>query len=132
MGLLGWLFGSRKKLATRPSPATRPGGSRIAAPRKRGVPPEEYAANLAAYQEEMREQFRATARFDRERREAIGIKRYIWRATGDGDDCDIARRNDGKTYSSGRPPKDGHPAEGRCNSEDWCRCYAEAVIPGVK
>jgi len=94
------------------------------------VPPEEYAANLATYREEMRDQFRATARFDRERREAIGFKKYKWRGGEDG--CDIARRNEGRTFSCDKPPKDGHPGEGRCTSEDWCRCYAEAVVPGFK
>ena len=130
MGLLGWLFGSKLKVAQHRPPAVRPEVVRIKPPRKRGVPPEEYDANFEIYREEMRDQFRATARFERERREAIGFQKYKWRGGEDG--CDIGRRNEGKTFSSDKPPKDSHPGEGRCNSEDWCRCYAETVVPGFK
>jgi uncharacterized protein with gpF-like domain len=99
--------------------------------KKRGRTKDQYTADLAHNQQAMRAFFRETAIYNRKRREALGCPKYTWHASG-ADDCDIARRNDGKTFSSSNPPEEGHPGEGLCNSGNVCRCFAAIVIPGIK
>lgn len=78
----------------------------------------------------MREHFRAIAAFNRERSLAMGIERYRWMAVDVHGCCQVAARNGGKVFAYDNPPPDGHPSEGACDSPDWCRCIAQAVIPG--
>lgn len=62
----------------------------------------------------------------------MGINEYKWIAASMEPvvTCDIGLRNNGKIFSYERPPKEGHPCEGLCNSKGWCRCIAAPVISG--
>lgn len=110
-------------------PIGRPGLTPPAAPKKRGKPPEQFAAELAAYRLAMRKHFAAIAAFERERRIALGITSYQWVAMDVHGTCDVAQRNGGKVFSHNMPPKEGHVGEGQCDSPDWCRCIAKSIIP---
>ena len=108
----------------------RPALTIPARPPRRGRTPEQRETDARDYKQTMRMQFAAQAAYERKRRVALGITHYRWRACDVHGKCDVAARNDGKVFSLTAPLPDGHPAEGRCNSPDWCRCTAAAVIPG--
>ncbi|MFH5923826.1 hypothetical protein [Roseomonas xinghualingensis] len=78
----------------------------------------------------MRDWFAASAREDRERAVAIGCKTFIWRSSGAEDACSTCAKLDGKRFRYAKPPTAGFPGELTCCEIGWCRCYAEAVIPG--
>ena len=78
----------------------------------------------------MRQHFRAIAAFNRKRAADVGHKAYRWLAVDVHGCCKTAARNGGKVFSYDNPPPEGHPAEGRCESSDWCRCIAQPVVPG--
>lgn len=132
MSVLGKIFGLRDGgLPTVPTPVGYPATSPPQKPRLRGLSSEDRKRALEGYHAAMRAHFAAIAKFQRERREKAGASSYKWVAIS-GACCDIAQANDGKTFSSALPPKEGHPAEGRCNSADWCRCYARVIVKGFE
>jgi hypothetical protein len=108
----------------------RPGLTPPAPPKKRGKAPEQWNAELAAYRLAMREHVASIAAFNRERNIGLVITSYQWVAVDIHGTCDVAKRNGGRVFSYAEPPSDGHVGEGKCNSPDWCRCFAKSVIPG--
>ena len=70
------------------------------------------------------------AGFNRKRSVALGIASYEWLAVDVHGTCDVAERNGGKAFRYDKPPPEGHFGEGQCNSTDWCRCIAKAIVPG--
>lgn len=105
-----------------------------AKPKKRGKPPELYAAEINEYRQRMRTRFAELAEFNRKRAMSVGIKQYKWMAAAPDPavTCDIGLRNNGKIFSYEAPPPEGHPCEGKCNSEDWCRCIPRSIVPGFE
>lgn len=97
-------------------------------PKKRGKPPEQYAAELAAYQREVRAYFAAMALAKREKFASLGIKKYEWLAVDVHGCCHVAAKNGGKVFSVTEAPPEGHVGEGECSSPDWCRCIASPVV----
>lgn len=87
-----------------------------------------YAEQLALYRRSMRKHFAAIATFQRRRSIALGITQYVWMVSAK--PCDIAERNNDKVFSYLDPPPEGHVGEGLCNSLDWCRCMAKAIVKG--
>jgi hypothetical protein len=100
-------------------------------PRKRGVPPAEYEAALAAYRIAMRQDFAAIAAWKRARAMALGCTHFRWRAAGELS-CEVGRGNDGRMFAYNKPGADGLPAEGHCTAKDWCRCRAEPVFADLE
>lgn len=80
-------------------------------------------------QRRMIAKFRETAELNRKRAVSIGITNYVWLWPGT-PECDIGKRNNGKTFSYLNPPPEGHPCEGECHAKDWCRCTAKSVVSG--
>jgi hypothetical protein len=101
-----------------------------AKPRKRGVDPAIYAANMATYRETWRARTAAIGAYNRERSMRLGVEQYTWIAAVS-EICDIAARNNGKLFRYDTPPPDGHPGEGECHSPGHCLCIARSVIPGL-
>ena len=108
----------------------RPGLKPPAVPKKQGKAPEQWESEMAAYRLAMRRHFAGIAAFERERRIALGIKSYQWKAVDVHGSCDIAKRNDGKVFPYDAPPAEGHVGEGECHSPDWCRCISRPIVPG--
>ena len=118
------------RIPTVKAPPGRPGLTPPAAPKKRGKTPEQYGTELATYRVAMRRHFAAIAAFNRERSVALGIASYKWLAVDVHGTCETAKKNGGKVFAYDKPPPEGHVGEGQCGSPDWCRCVAQAVIPG--
>jgi hypothetical protein len=114
------------------APPGRPGLTPPAKPKKRSKAPEQWEADLVAYRLAMRKHFAEIATFERERRVALGITHYKWIAVDVHGTCDVAKRNGSKIFAYDKPPPEGHVQEGQCNSPDWCRCFAKAIIPGFE
>lgn len=95
-------------------------------PKQAGKAPEQHPEEVARYNSNMREFFAHAAAARREQAEALGVKEYEWLASGNS--CEIALRNNGKTFAYQQPPGDGHPCEGVCTSDDWCRCVALPLV----
>ena len=57
------------------------------------------------------------------RQKDVGVKRYIWRTSGDERVRDEHVDRDGETFSWNEPPEDGHPGQ-----PINCRCYSEPVL----
>jgi SPP1 gp7 family putative phage head morphogenesis protein len=57
------------------------------------------------------------------RQQDLGVRRYIWRTSGDERVRDSHRKKEGKIFSWDSPPDTGHPGE-----DFQCRCTAEPVI----
>lgn len=68
------------------------------------------------------------ARAEKIKQKKLGATHYIWRSAEDADTCKECAKNNGKKFSWNRPPKTGHPGEGRCCPRSLCRCYPEAII----
>ena len=115
-------------LPTVPNPPGRPGLAPPATPKRRGKTADEYAAEVAAYRLAMRRHVAAIAAFERERHSRFGIRSYRWLACDVHGTCAVAGRYGGKVFDNDKPPPDGHVAEGKCQSPDWCRCVAVAVV----
>jgi hypothetical protein len=109
----------------------RPGITPPAPPKKRGKSPKQWNAELAAYRLAMREHFASVAAFNRKRAMGLEIASYRWVAVDVHGTCDVAKRNGGRVFLYAEPPLEGHVGEGQCNSPDWCRCFAEVVVPGI-
>jgi SPP1 gp7 family putative phage head morphogenesis protein len=61
------------------------------------------------------------------RQSELGIKRYVWRTSGDERVRDSHKKKEGKIYRWSDPPEDtGHPGE-----DFQCRCTAEPVIDDI-
>ncbi|WP_185952853.1 hypothetical protein [Enterococcus faecalis] len=87
---------------------------------------EQILADGNAYKKLMGDDFRAKAKAVQIQAERVGSKRYIWH----GDDCcPSCNRQNGKTYAWSKPPKTGHPGEGKLCPNGYCRCWAEVIIP---
>lgn len=67
----------------------------------------------------------------KERQLQAGIYEYRWRSSGDVRVCAACAANNGKRFFWTSPPSSGHPGEGKCCPERFCRCTAEAVILGL-
>ena len=111
------------------APAGYPESCLPVRPKVRGLSPEDRQNALTEYHLRMRAHWAEIAKFQRERREQMGLSAYKWVAIP-GACCAIGAANDGKAFSSEKPPREGHPAEGACSSKDWCRCHAKAIVPG--
>jgi len=120
------------KIPTVAAPPGYPGLTPPAAPKKRGKPPEQYVAELAAYRLAMREYFVGIASFRRKNSVASGITHYIWLAMDVRGTCEVAKRYDGKKFAYDTPPPEGHVGESTCGSQDWCRCIARNYIEGFR
>ncbi|HBQ0908341.1 TPA: hypothetical protein L7J85_002771 [Klebsiella pneumoniae] len=87
---------------------------------------EQILADGNAYKKLMGDGFRVKAKAVQIQAERVGSKRYIWH----GDDCcPSCNRQNGKTYAWSKPPKTGHPGEGKLCPNGYCRCWAEVIIP---
>ena len=87
---------------------------------------EQILADGNAYKKLMGDEFRVKAKAVQIQAERVGSKRYIWH----GDDCcPSCNRQNGKTYAWSKPPKTGHPGEGKLCPNGYCRCWAEVIIP---
>ncbi|WP_240104892.1 hypothetical protein [Klebsiella pneumoniae] len=87
---------------------------------------EQILADGNAYKKLMGDDFRVKAKAVQIQAERVGSKRYIWH----GDDCcPSCNRQNGKTYAWSKPPKTGHPGEGKLCPNGYCRCWAEVIIP---
>lgn len=87
---------------------------------------EQILADGNAYKKLMGDDFRVKAKAVQIQAERVGYKRYIWH----GDDCcPSCNRQNGKTYAWSKPPKTGHPGEGKLCPNGYCRCWAEVIIP---
>ncbi|HAW3194706.1 TPA: hypothetical protein JLS02_001922 [Escherichia coli] len=89
---------------------------------------EEIEKDNARYAEHLAENSRRYSEAERIKQSRLGIKRYIWRSCEDGDECAECAKNNGKTFSWSKPPKSGHPGEGKCCPDGRCRCYPEAKL----
>jgi hypothetical protein len=118
------------RIPTVKAPPGRPGLTMPAAPKKKGKSPEEWEASLAEYRRAMRAHFASIAAFERKRRVALGLIKYQWLAVDVHGCCNVAKKNGGRIFSYVEPPPEGHVCEGECNSPDWCRCLAKALVPG--
>lgn len=87
---------------------------------------EEVLADGNANQKIMGDDFRKKAKADQIRAERIGSKGYIWRGS---DCCPSCDKQDGKKFTWAKPPKTGHPGEGRLCPNGYCRCWAEVIVP---
>lgn len=87
---------------------------------------EEMLADGIAYQKLMGDDFRKSAKATQIQAERVGSKKYIWRGS---DCCPNCDKQNGKTFSWARPPKTGHPGEGKLCPNGYCRCWAEVIIP---
>lgn len=92
---------------------------------------EEIAADGERFAQRMRELGRKYFEDARGKGLFVGSKKYIWRTAGDLDVCPTCAKNAGKRFSWSSPPPNGHPGEGECSTNGYCRCYAEPVIPDV-
>ncbi|MEH4267092.1 hypothetical protein [Klebsiella aerogenes] len=82
-----------------------------------------------AYQKLIGDDFRVKAKAVQIQAERIGAKSYIWH----GDDCcHYCNKQNGKRYYWSKPPKTGHPGEGRLCPNGYCRCWAEVIVPSPK
>ena len=135
---LNLLFGRLLRRSSAPSqafgiltvrkPKGYPPDKRISSPAGKGLPPKEFERQLRLYRASMRRHFAAIASFNRKRAVESGIAKYVWVVSAE--PCDIAERNNGKTFSYLEPPPEGHVCEGLCNAPDWCRCYARPIVKG--
>lgn len=76
-----------------------------------------------------RDKRRKIFEFDRERAEMAGCKSYIWRTAGDGDECEVCAKRNGKRFSYRKEPPHGHASICTACPQGYCRCYAEPIIP---
>lgn len=87
---------------------------------------EEILTDGNEYKKLMGDDFRIKAKAVQIQAERVGAKRYIWH----GDDCcPSCNRQNGKIYAWSKPPKTGHPGEGKLCPNGYCRCWAEVIIP---
>ncbi|QFG06723.1 hypothetical protein CPT_Mulock_021 [Klebsiella phage Mulock] len=87
---------------------------------------EEMLADGNAYQKLMGDDFRKSAKATQIQAERVGSKKYVWRGSDCCPDCD---KQNGKTFFWSKPPKTGHPGEGKLCPNGYCRCWAEVIIP---
>ncbi len=106
-----------------PSPLTEPPP---APPCLTGLAADQATAALTEYYAALRRHGAAVATARRELAIKMGFTHYRWIAAG-AKICDVAGRLDGTVLSYRDPPPDGHPREGRCNAEAWCRCAARSI-----
>lgn len=100
-------------------------------PKRSTEPPEKWAAIMSAHQVRVREHRAKVAAFKRKRAMSLGITHYRWMDSRGGPiECSVAKKYDGKLIAYANPPPEGHPGEGKCDMPDWCRCSANAEIPG--
>jgi hypothetical protein len=118
------------RIPTVPPPLGRPISPPPSCKNLNGLNDAERKQAVETYHKAMRNHFREIAAFNRERCVGLDIPTYKWVAIPNTQPCDVAKRNDGKTFSYLVPPPDGHPREGKCNSADWCRCIAKPIIKG--
>ena len=62
----------------------------------------------------------------KERQTQIGVTEYRWRGMLDERERDEHEEREGQVFKWDDPPEDGHPGE-----PIQCRCYAEALLPGL-
>jgi hypothetical protein len=72
------------------------------------------------------------ARRDIANAHAAGITKYRWRSSRDPDTCKFCRGRNGKlfVFPASLDDIDGFPGSCVGCTDDLCRCYAEAVVPG--
>ena len=63
----------------------------------------------------------------RYRQQQIGVNEYIWRGVLDSRERVHHIEREGERFSWDKPPKGGHPG-----MDFQCRCYAEAIFPGLE
>lgn len=90
---------------------------------------EQIAKDRAEHQRMLGDDFRKRAKVEQIKAERVGSTSYIWRSAGDSGCCESCAKNNGKTFQWKKPPRTGHPGEGRCCANGYCRCYAEVIIP---
>ncbi|CAH0447283.1 hypothetical protein LMG10661_03349 [Ralstonia syzygii subsp. syzygii] len=97
-------------------------------PRRKRRTKEEMAIARAELVEKMRVEGLERAVREKAQQTAIGVEHYIWR--GNVCDCPACEANDGKRFRWDKPPRTGHPGECTSCNDGYCKCYAEAIIPG--
>jgi SPP1 gp7 family putative phage head morphogenesis protein len=101
-------------------------------PRRQRRSPEEIARDRAEALEELIAHARSTAAENQRKQTSAGITRYEWMSAGDERTCPACRKNDGRKFAWDRPPKTGHPGEGKLCPNGHCRCTAIAHFPRIK
>jgi len=89
---------------------------------------DEIEKDNARYAEHLAERSRRYSEVERIKQTRLGVKYYIWRTCEDGAVCSECAKNNGKTFSWAKPPKSGHPGDGKCCHHGHCRCYPEAKL----
>lgn len=126
------LFGSapRREFAEKSSAATEEVRSNSAKkPRRKRRANEEVLADQKRIAGRLRKQGAASFRQERAQARRVGSRSYIWRSVGDSDVCSVCVANNGKQFNWNVSPPHGHPGEGECSTNGYCRCYAEVVLP---
>ncbi|MCG0458559.1 hypothetical protein L6R44_21075 [Enterobacter cloacae complex sp. ECC445] len=90
---------------------------------------EEVLADGIAYQKLLGDDFRKKAKATQIQAERIGSPGYVWQGS---DCCPACDKQAGKKFKWAKPPKTGHPGEGKLCPNGYCRCWAEVIIPRPK
>lgn len=90
---------------------------------------EEILADEEACLKRMIDDSRKAARDVQTQAERVGAKSYIWHGH---DCCPHCNKQNGKRFYWAKPPKTGHPGEGRLCPNGYCRCWAEVIVTSPK
>lgn len=100
-------------------------GPRAQYPKKRGKAPEQFAQELRAYHQELREKSAASFHWTRKRAQSAGSTSYRWRTSRDSDVCETCAKREAKRYLWNSEPTHGHAGMVNCCPSGHCRCYPE-------
>jgi hypothetical protein len=139
MKFFDWLFRARPP-ANRPTfaiPITKddPAELHVLAeprarfPRKRGRTPEQIAADLEAYQADLRRKFQASFDLNRKRAMSIGSTHYRWKTSRDDGVCAVCAKREGRRFAWNIEPPHGHAGVCDACPKGYCRCGAEPIFP---
>lgn len=98
-------------------------------PRKRGLSPEEVAAEQWRFIHELREGGQASFRHTAWQAAKIRSRHYVWRSARDSDVCPVCAAKNGKRFAWNARVKGGHPGDGSLCTQGYCCCYAEPIVP---
>ncbi|HAN8704337.1 TPA: hypothetical protein IGN17_002522 [Escherichia coli] len=87
---------------------------------------EEVLADEVAYQKKLGDDFRKKAKATQIQAERVGSSGYIWQGS---DCCPACDKQVGKKFMWSKPPKTGHPGEGKLCPNGYCRCWSEVIVP---
>lgn len=87
---------------------------------------EEIASDNDAYHKLLGDDFRKKAKATQIQAERVGSSGYVWQGS---DCCPACDKQVGKRFLWSKPPRTGHPGEGKLCPNGYCRCWAEVIIP---